>query len=277
MKPLWIALLALPLLIFPTQGEDLELFARKNLVAWCIVPFDTAKRGPEARSQMLKSLNLTQCAYDWRAEHVPTFEEEIQQYAKHGITFFAFWGVHEDAFALFKKYQLTPQIWQTSPSPEGKDQTSRLENAAKELAPLVTRTRELGFKLGLYNHGGWGGAPENLVAICQHLRKTQQADHVGIVYNFHHAHEHLTQIEESLQLMKPYLHCLNLNGMNDEPNPKILPIGQGKHDDRLLRIVASLGYDGPIGILDHRDDTDAEESLRANLDGLDKWISQQAK
>ena len=27
------------------------LFARENLVAWCIVPFDSAKRGPEERAK----------------------------------------------------------------------------------------------------------------------------------------------------------------------------------------------------------------------------------
>ena len=100
---------------------------------------------------------------------------------------------------------------------------------------------------------------------------------MGIVYNFHHAHEHLTQIESALALMKPYLLCLNLNGMNDEPKPKILPLGQGKHDERLLKLVAGSGYDGPIGILDHRDDVDAEQSLRENLEGLDKWIAKQGE
>ena len=30
------------------------LFARKNLIAWCIVPFDSKKRGPEERAAMLE-------------------------------------------------------------------------------------------------------------------------------------------------------------------------------------------------------------------------------
>jgi hypothetical protein len=36
----------------------------------------------------------------------------------------------------------------------------------------------------------------------------------------------------------------------------------------LLKIICDSGYSGPIGILDHRGDVDAEEALRANLDGL---------
>lgn len=54
----------------PTEN-DKSLFARDNLVAWCIVPFDAKKRGPEERAAMLKRLGFTRFAYDWRAEHIP--------------------------------------------------------------------------------------------------------------------------------------------------------------------------------------------------------------
>src|SRR5689334_1304220 len=53
------------------------LFARTNLLAWCIVPFDTQKRGPEERAQMLDDLGIKKLAYDWRAEHIPTFDAEV--------------------------------------------------------------------------------------------------------------------------------------------------------------------------------------------------------
>jgi hypothetical protein len=48
-----------------------DLFAKRNLVAWCIVPFDAKKRGPEERAQMLKNLGIRRLAYDYRAEHIP--------------------------------------------------------------------------------------------------------------------------------------------------------------------------------------------------------------
>ena len=63
-----------------------------RLAAWCIVPFDAKRRGPEARAKMLARLGIKRCAYDWRGEHVKDFEEEILQYKKHGIEFFAFWA-----------------------------------------------------------------------------------------------------------------------------------------------------------------------------------------
>ena len=254
-----------------TFAAEFAGFAHENLVAWCIVPFDATKRGPEARAKMLKKLGITRSAYDWRAEHVPTFEAEIQAYAANGIDFFAFWGAHEEAFSLFQKYKLTPQIWQTAPSPEGESDAIKVSRAVDALLPLVEKTRVLGCPFGLYNHGQWGGQPKNLVAVCQALRERHAANHVGIVYNFHHAHEQLPTIEGSLKLMMPYLLCLNLNGMNDKPEPKILSIGEGKHDACLLEIVAGLGYDGAIGIIDHRSERDTEECLRENLEGLAAW------
>jgi hypothetical protein len=48
-----------------------------RLAAWCIVPFDAKRRGPEARAKMLARLGIKRCAYDWRGEHVKDFEEEI--------------------------------------------------------------------------------------------------------------------------------------------------------------------------------------------------------
>ena len=247
-----------------------DIFAKDNLVAWCIVPFDAKQRGPGERAEMLVRLGLKRVAYDWRANHVPTFEQEILEYKKNGLEYFAFWSQHERAFELFEKYKLHPQIWQTAPSPPGATQEEKVQAAATQLLPLVERTRRMGCKLGLYNHGGWGGEPQNLVAVCEWLQKHHRGEHVGIVYNFHHGHDHIADFAESLKRMQPHLLCLNLNGMNDGAKPKILPIGEGQHEKRMLQIVLDSGYDGPVGILDHRNDLDAEESLRANLRGLEK-------
>ena len=62
--------------------------------------------------------------------------------------------------------------------------------------------------------------------------------------------------------------------MNDGAKPKILPLGQGQHDDKLIRIIQKTGYKGPIGILDHRSDTDAKVALQQNLDGLKKLLTE---
>ncbi|MEO2032596.1 MAG: TIM barrel protein, partial [Planctomycetaceae bacterium] len=249
------------------------IFARKKLVAWCIVPFDGKQRGPVERAAMCARLGLKRIAYDWREEHVPTFEQEILEYRKHGLEYFAFWGVHEEAFRLFDKYNLHPQIWQMLASPDAKTQEQRVVQAAQQILPLVERTRKMGCRLGLYNHGGWAGEPANLVAVCRYLRKHHDAQHVGIVYNQHHAHSHINDFAQVVANLKPFLHCLNLNGMTrdgDKRGRKILPLGEGEFDVALLKIIRDSGYRGPIGIIGHTQD-DVEQRLQDNLDGLD-WI-----
>jgi len=261
------------LLCMPAESARAETpanFRRDKLVAWCIVPFDAAKRGPAERSEMLIDLGLKRCAYDWRAEHVPTFEEEILQYKKHGIEFFAFWAMHDDAFRLFQKHDLHPQIWQTLGEGQGSTQDEKVASAAAAMQPLAKRAKELGCKLGLYNHGGWGGEPENMVAVCQRLR-AGGFDNIGIVYNFHHGHDHIDDWAESLAAMKPHLLCLNLNGMNRGAQPKILGVGKGEHEVEMIREIIKSGYAGPIGVIDHREQLDARDSLQENLDGLD-WV-----
>ncbi len=248
-----------------TSNANLE---RNQLVAWCIVPFDVKKRGPRERALMLKELGLRRVAYDWRNEHVATFEEEILQYQKHGIEYFAFWDAHETAFALFEKYGLHPQIWKTLSSPKAASQEIRVRRAAESLLPLVERTRQLGSQLGLYNHGGWGGEPANLVAVCRYLRTHHQADHVGIVYNFHHGHPHLKTFDSGLDAMLPYLLCVNLNGMKANAQPKILPIGQGDHEAAMIQTLVDRGYRGPVGVLGHIASEDVAVSLQNNLQGL---------
>ncbi len=274
------ASLAAVLLFAPARvagaNESLAIFDRANLVAWCIVPFDSTNRSPAARAEMVKRLGLTKVAYDWRAPHVPQFEEEILAYRKHGLEFFAFWSSHDDATRLFAKHQLRPQFWRTASSPTGATQAERVKKAVAALLPHVEAARALGSPFGLYNHGGWGGEPENLVAVCAYLRQHHRASHVGIVYNLHHGHSHVDRFAQALTAMKPYLLCLNLNGMvrdGDKRDMKIQPLGQGELDLPLLRAIAESGYRGPIGIIGHTND-DVELRLRDNLDGLDWLVAQ---
>lgn len=275
--------LTLPLLVAiavvcPARGDGPgDLFDRENLVAWCIVPFDAAERNSHERASMIRRLGLRRVAYDWRAEHVSTFEDEIRAYRQHGIEFFAFWSWHPEFAALVRKYEIRPQFWLTNPSPEGDSQDARIETAARQLLPTVQQAAELECRVGLYNHGGWGGEPENLVAVARHLRTVCQADNVGIVYNLHHGHDHIERFESALDVMKPYLLCLNLNGMVDPSEVdglqnKIVPVGEGQHEQRLIRLIGESGYKGPIGILDHRIDVDAETALLENLEGLERLL-----
>jgi azurin/sugar phosphate isomerase/epimerase len=251
------------------------LYELKNLAAWCIVPFDNQKRTPEQRAAMVAKMGLTKVAYDWRQEHVPEFEAEILAYKKHGIEFFAFWSTHDQAFALFEKHQLHPQIWVMAGN-KGDTQEAKVKNAAEGLLPVIAKAAKIGSKVAVYNHGGWSGEPENMVAICEYLQKHHAVTNVGIVYNLHHGHGHLARLDEALKRMLPHLLCLNLNGMDvagDTKGRKILPIGAGTEDLKVLRQVRASGYAGPVGVLNHTME-DAEGRLLDNLDGLRHLVPQ---
>ena len=273
MKRLLRTLLLLALASTLASAAPADIFARSNLVAWCIVPFDAKKRGPAERAEMVAKLGFPRIAYDWRAEHVAEFETEILEYKKRGLGYFAFWAMHEEAFKLFAKHGLHPQIWMTVPSPAGATQAERVEKAAAQLLPSVERARKAGCQFGLYNHGGWGGEPESMAAICELLRTKHGATNVGLIYNQHHGHDHVDRFAAALAAMKPHLLCLNLNGMTrdgEKRGQKILPLGSGELDLALLKIIRESGYRGPIGIIGHTND-DVEQRLRDNLDGLD-WL-----
>jgi hypothetical protein len=204
---------------------------------------------------------------------VPTFEQEVDCLKSHGIALDAFWapGPHaEPLLASFQKRGLTPSFWVMIGAPDTLDQTAKVKHAAAAVRPLAEAAAKAGCRVDIYNHGGWGGEPENQIAVIEELK----LPNVGIVYNQHHGHDHLPRFKELLATMLPHLRFLNLNGMTaegDKKGKKILVLGQGDLDLQLARTICESGYDGPIGILGHTQD-DAEARLLDNLEGLD-WIT----
>jgi hypothetical protein len=249
-----------------------ELYRRDNLVAWCIVPFDAKARGPEERAAMLETLGFRHFAYDWRNNHVPTFEQEWDALVKHRVGLDAFWGLppgFPGSLEPITRRGFRPSFWLMASAPADLDQAAKVKHAADALRPTAEAAAKAGCSVALYNHGGWGGEPENMVAVCEALN----LPNVGIAYNQHHGHAHLPRFKESLARMLPHLRFLNVNGMTaegDAKGKKILVLGQGDLDVELARTICQSGYRGPIGILNHTGH-DAEARLRDNLEGLD-WI-----
>jgi hypothetical protein len=251
------------------------LFAKDNLIAWCIVPFDAKHRGPAERAQMLKRLGIKHFAYDWREKDIPTFDDELNALRKNRISLDAFWLSYPLAGTtnhwpvvrdFLKRRRVKTQLWLSVSVPktfEALPQDEKLRQVSGVVAPIAREAAEIGCSVGLYNHGGWFGEPENQVAV---IRAVGLAN-VGIVYNMHHAHHQLDNLPELLKMMKPHLLAINLNGMK-VGGPKILPIGQGDRDREVIKAIVESGYRGRIGILGHREELDAEEALKLNLDGL---------
>jgi len=255
------------------------IFEKKNLVAWCIVPFDGAKRTPEERAAMMQELGISRFAYDYRKEHIPTFDREIVALKKNGIELFAWWfptTLNDEAkliLSTIQKHNVHPQLWvmgggDPKMGPEAAEKFALAE--ASRIRTIATAAAAVGCKVGLYNHGGWFGQPENQVDLIRRINMPN----VGIVFNLHHAHDQLDKLPSVLKLLRPHLYAINLNGMQtdgDRTGNKILPIGKGNQDLRVLNDVASCGFDGPIGILNHTDE-DARVRLALNLAGLEKLV-----
>ncbi len=263
-----------------------SVFSKDNIVPWCIVPFDARQRSPSERAEMLRDLGFKSLAYDWRDNNIPEFDEEIRQLNKNDIRMAAFWwsgGLPQNEEVLkssermkvqldfFRRNSLNLDVW-VSITPEdlhNEPDDVRYTQLARRIDILAGELVKSGCRLGMYNHGGWGGEPENLVEIIKRVKSTN----VGIVYNFHHAHEHLEKMPDAFMMMLPYLHCINLNGMNKD-SPKILPLGQGTEDVEIIRMISESGYRGPVGIIGHVEDEDVEIVLKRNLEGLRKLLSE---
>jgi len=276
------AICALLLTLLALPGVE-PVFERSNLVAWCIVPFDAKKRGPEERAAMLARLGLRRFVYDYRAEHVPQWDAELAALKKQGIKLEGWWfpttlnDEAKAALALFRRHDVHPQLWvmgQGGPVAvkDAADQRARVAAEVARLKPICEAGAAQGCQVALYNHGGWFGRPENLLAVVEALR-AEGVRNVGIVYNLHHAHDVVERFDKFLPKLLPYLLCLNLNGMDadgETAGRKIKPLGTGHLDLALLRQIRASGYRGPIGLLNHTD-ADAEGRLQDNLDGL-AWL-----
>lgn len=264
-------------------SQAADVFRQDNLAAWCIVPFDAKKRGPEERAAMLEKLNLKKFVYDYRAEHIPQWDDELNALKKHGIELTGWWfpgSLNDEAkktLELFQRHHVKPQLWITgnggslqAPTPE--EQKQRIDKDVARIKPICQAAAPLGCQVALYNHGNWFGEPENMIAIVEAL-KAQGIVNIGIVYNLHHGHGHLARLDKALAAMMPHLLYLNLNGMDPDGEAKgrkILPLGVGTEDLRVLKLIRDSGYAGPIGILNHTNE-DAEGRLQDNLDGL-RWL-----
>lgn len=254
-----------------------DIFAKSNLLAWCIVPYDNQERGPEARAEMMEDLGITMFAYDWRDQHLANFDKEIDELRDHDIKLQSVWfWIDGDTNRLFNENNekilqtlenknVETQLWVSFPGGffEGLTGQEKFDKALLALEKIHDRATQIGCTVGLYNHGGWFGDPENQIKLIKALNK----EGLGIVYNFHHAHEQIEEFPGLLDKMMPYLYAVNINGMKKD-GPKILPVGQGDHEQAMLQTLKKSGYEGPVGILGHIKERDAKKVLQENMQGL---------
>jgi len=274
--------LLLPLIVLfscetKKDGENKLLFASTNLMAWCVVPFDSLERGPQERAAMLKELGITKLAYDWREKHLPTFQDEINALKENQIELKAVWfwistpqadqldSANQVMFNMVKENNIKTDFWIgiTKEFFEGLTDEQKLDKGVEAVKSLHKMASEIGCTINLYNHGDWFGEPDNQIRI---IEKSGLKD-VGIIYSFHHAHSQIADFPARLDRMLPYLKAININGM-DVNGPQILPVGQGDSEMEMLKAIKASGYNGPIGILGHIAEKDVKKVLEGNIEGL---------
>ncbi|HUI64462.1 MAG TPA: TIM barrel protein [Bacteroidota bacterium] len=254
------------------------VFAKNNIVAWCIVPFDVKKRGPEERARMLDRLGITRFAYDWRDEHVSSFDAEMDVLPKHHIALSAFWlpygpdptsSVHyATILSLLKRHHLRTQLWWSYGSSDDglKDltQDQKVARVAAVVRRLADDAAAIGCTVGLYNHGGWFGEPENELSILDAVRRSN----VGIVYNFNHAEEQTDRFRAFFPKILPHLIAVNIAGLRRGDPGRVVAVGEGDSEREMIRQIGESAYDGPLGIINENTDPDAEQGLLKNMKGL---------
>ena len=262
-----------------SQKATQSIYAMDNLVAWCVVPFDSEQRGPRERVEMLKELGFKKFAYDWRESHLAEFPQEVELLEQHQIELTSVWwwidGQGDDLLnssnQLLLHYldslDLSCDIWMSFSDDffEGMDDSQKLDKAVESVKILHQNAASVGSRLMLYNHGSWFGDPRNQVAI---IEESGLRD-IGIIYNFHHGHDQIEEFPVILEAMLPYLNTVNINGMNKE-GPKILTVGTGQQEADMLETLAASGFEGHIGIIGHLEQEDVEQVLKRNIQGLEQ-------
>lgn len=257
-----------------------SLFASDNLLAWCIVPYDSLHRTPGQRMAMLQRLGLNQYVWDWRQEHLKDLPEEIAAAKRAGVRIRGVWlwvderndrvgqlgAANRLIIDTMKASGLPMEYWLgVHPNVfEGLDQAAAVKKGAEFAAYIREQVGPAG-TVCLYNHGDWFGEPDNEIAIIQ----AAGPERLGLIYNLHHAEGQTDRFAALLPRMLPYLKAVNLNGIN--PGAKdsdIIPIGQGSLERGLIHELQQAGYRGPLGILGHTQGEDVEIVLGRNLVGL---------
>lgn len=266
-------------ILYSCKKNDQLKFNLDNTYPWCIVAFDSMNRIPGQRIQMLNDFGFSKYAYDWRDHHLDEMQEELTLAKEAGIQVISSWlwlnakrdslgklnPANESMFDNLKSTETETEIWLSFSNNyfEELNQVESLQKARDLVEFVCKKAHEINCTVALYNHTGWFGKPHNQVEII----KTLPQYNLKIVYNFHHGQDDIDNFPEIVSTIKPYLSAVNLNGMKKE-GPKILPIGQGDHEYKMIEILLNNGFNGPWGVLGHVEDADVKYILEQNLEGL---------
>ena len=251
----------------------------EEVTPWCIVNFDSLERSPIERIQMLKNMGFKKYGYNWDNKHLDNLKEEFTLAKENNIeitSIFLWLNAKRDSIGklspanermldLLSEVDYKPTIWLSFSDNFFKDRTQEqsLSKAIEFIKYIKIKADKIGCKIALYNHHGWFGNPYNQIEIIEALPNYS----LSMVYNFHHAHQYLDDFEKIAKKIKHYLSYVNINGMKRE-GPKILTIGDGDHEQEMIKIFIEEGFKGPWGILGHIKTEDVQKVLERNIKGI---------
>ena len=267
------------LVIQTSVAQELDRIKLKDAYPWCIVAYDSLERSPAERIQMVKELGFTKLAYDWRDRHLGDTSTELKLAAENDIEIVSVWlwlNAKRDSlsqlshsnkrlFKIIEQSNLKTTFWVSFSGNffENLNQEQSVEMATEMVDYIALKASKLGCKVALYNHSGWFGNPFNQLEVIKALPSHE----LGIVYNFHHAHNSIEEFPKIVKAIKPYITAVNLNGMQKN-GEKILTIGKGDHEKEMISILRNSGFNGPWGILGHVENVDVKKVLIRNIEGL---------
>ena len=130
-------------------------------------PSIPANAAPRNARKCCAARGIEQLAYDWRGEHIPTFDEEMETLDRWGIELTAFWfpsALNEEARTILKvleRHGIKTSLWVTYGGGEvnasSEEHRQRVQQHADLIRPIAEAAARIGCKVGLYNHGGWFG------------------------------------------------------------------------------------------------------------------------
>ena len=195
---------------------------------------------------------------------------------RHDIELLAWWSptdprdpVLQQTLEVFKRQDVHPQLWVMGGGAATKspaEQRQRVVQEAERIRQIVALAAPYGCRVALYNHGGWFGQPDNEVAVIERLKQLGVAG-VGIAYNFSHGHGDIANFPALWRRIQPYVVAVNVTGMVEDGESKIMPPSQGQFELAMLREVVASGWRGPVGVIAEQGG-DAEVTLGIYLRGL---------
>lgn len=276
-----LLILLISMLILSCSSKQESIIDMSDVYPWCIVAFDSLQRSPSDRIEMLKVLGFDSYAYDCDIKYLDGMEEELALAKENDIEVTAVWlwlnpkrdslgklsPRNQRIFDIVSRSDHKPAFW-ISFSPDFFKKRSHAESIqySSEMIHYVhMKAAEIGCDVQIYNHKGWFGDPDNMVEIIKSLPDLN----LKMVYNFHHALQDLGDYQRVIKMISPHLASVNINGMRKD-GPKILTVGEGDYERRMIQELKANGFEGPWGILGHIKEEDVRVVLERNIAGLKK-------